>query len=433
MIKRFTKWIIAIVAVSSLLSSCHKSDDSDDADPNYDDPRVRVVSIKGISKTFIINDYEEAIFNYDSLAFGTQVSKLHPTFSGYSVITKIFYEKDGKWIKYPQADTSYTLDFTKDVKIRSYSVDSLSYKDYTFSIRIHNYDVDSYEWIKQSALPISDEITTYKCIFYNGKYYFFYSDKEGANFVSASSDLKTWSKPTAVSAPDADWSTLCTRGSELAVLCGSDLYVASIPTQFIKSEPQTPAGYTFKRPLFSIDNTFLALATDADGKLAIVSLPLGKTNYELCSSLNEEIDTDKITTCVSPSGITNVGYIFTPKDENSTNIFAVDNLGNVINMTQNSTPFGYDKNMIVFYYGDLLCVAGSKAKEGQNEGIIWSSEDFGKTWVADPHKALPNEITDNAASIIAESSTASIYYIGTKNVWKGVLKQYLLDEKTYGK
>ena len=80
---RYTKLLPLIGAIMTIfIASC---DDDDDDKFTKTDPRIKVMSVDGVSKTFIINDVEQIIYNYDSLKYGTDITSLSASFYGYDV------------------------------------------------------------------------------------------------------------------------------------------------------------------------------------------------------------------------------------------------------------------------------------------------------------------------------------------------------------
>lgn len=437
---RFLWFLLMLFSLScGMFVSCKDDDDDDAVSLNYDDPRVRVMTINGISATFVVNDVESLIYNYDSLSFGTDVKRLHPVFSGYQVSPIMQYDSAGTWKSYP-SDTTFKLDFSNVVKFRSISLDSLHTKVYTVELRVHEYDVESYEWELASTLPVHGDVVTQKAVSFGGKYYFFYSNGAGENYALSSSDCKSWKEEGSIVMAGADWHTLTERNGSLVVNTANGLYVCTSELSFIPSSALLPANLSMVKPLFTLGAKFWVVAEDVDGKKSLCSLAAGSQNYEVEDPLPSTFVVEGMEAVVSPSGSTLVGYLFTSDGQGGTAIWALDNVGNLMCLSNGKSPFDFRFGMMAYYYDKTLCVIGGQDAAGNYQGTLYKSTDSGMRWGYDSHKIFPNEEEYRAySSILFNEDTNEVFMIGGKNksgfapgVWKGILKQFLMDDLIYG-
>lgn len=431
-------WILGLLAtvLSGVLSSC--DDDDDDNKLNYSDPRIRTMSIVGISNTFIVNDVEELIYNYDSLSFGTKLNALHPNFNGYQVKTPILYDSAGIWKTYPN-DTTFKLDLSKGLKIRSLSVDSTCYKDYQIEIRVHKFDVESFEWEK-----IGNEIKhgstngNEKAVFLNGKYHYFFEDGQTSNYLT-SKDASNWkligeynyeNKPL--------WSSLTAFNEKLYVSMGDSIFESTNDyADFQPCQMRIPDGYSKAKPLFVLGEKLWILAQKGE-TISLCYAGANDTTFTLGETITEPISFEEITSAVSASGSTNLGYIFSPEKDGNCVILSVDKSGIVIRPTQKST-FAYRNGMTVFYYENLICIMGGTNADGSYSNKTYSSTDSGITWSENSHRIMPGNGQFSHASALPDPDSNYIMLIGgnlgenSSIAWKGILKQFIMDDILYGK
>ncbi|HOI27815.1 MAG TPA: DUF6242 domain-containing protein [Paludibacteraceae bacterium] len=421
------------------ITSC--SDDDDEEVPyNNDDPRVSSMTIEGISQTFIVNDVECRIYNYDSLSFGANLEAIHPVFYGYSGYSIMQYDSAGTWENYPN-DTSFKLNFTKPIKFRSISLDSASFKDYSVEIRVHKYDVEAYEWEKLSSLSVHGTVTSQKAVYYNKTYYYFYSNEAGENYALTSTDCKTWTELGSIVLSGADWSTLTERNGSLVVNTTNGLYVYTSGLSFASSSFLMPVGFTLARPLFMLGGKFWVIAKNEEDKYYLCYIYSEALAYSLVSEIPSSFNAEDMEIAVCTSGSTMVGYLFTKNEDGGTIVWALDVDGNLLDLSNGKSPFEFRKGMMAYQYEKSLCVIGGEDTEGNIQSSAYKSINSGINWGFDSHKIFPNANDARAFStILFNEETNEVFLIGGNNksgfapeVWKGILKQFLMDDLVYGK
>ena len=436
--------------------SCQKDDD----DKNKvkvikDDPRIRSMYINKLSATFVINDVEGLIFNYDSLAYQTDISSLSPTFTGFGGTLSFQYKygKNGEWKKY--ADNIYNpiyLNFDSvagakkiPVFFKSTAIDSSYTKEYEVDIRVHNYDVDAFEWGKEKVgtLPVQGTVVSQKAVFYNQKYYFFYRNDLGDSFVISSTDGETWKESTKISTDGLKWETLTTlyQPQKLVVQAGSGLYTCDLsenPAVFT-SFTELPENIVLKAPLFTLGNNFWIIGKLAESTF-LYSLANGGLLWQQGMELPGRVPAEKITTFVSPSGSTMLGYIFGGESiTGNGTVWGIDVNGNIMELSQDQSVFPHlTYPMPVFFENKLSIVGG--ITDGNYTSRFYTSSNSGSNWSSDEHKTLPDKIGAIANGFITQYDRNKVILIGgetkngfSPNVWKGTLKREILDGIISGK
>lgn len=417
------------------LASCDKDDD-DTAKLNHSDPRVRTMSIKGINSTFIVNDVEKIIYNYDSLSFGTDISALHPTFNGYQVTTPVFYDSAGVWKRYPK-DTTFKLDFSKKPTIRSLSYDSTRFIDYQIDIRVHKFDVESFKWEESGETKSPDSTKNAKAVFSNGKYHYFCEGPQGSwHWISA--DGEQWESAKAPSSDQQpDWSTLTAFSGKMYVAAGDEILELTEEGALSPSHLQAPPEFDAVKPLFVLGEKLWALSKNSES-IGLCYAQTGDTVFTLSRLIDEPISFDRFTASLSSSGNSTLGYLLSPDESGKSIILCIDKLGAVVRPSKGST-FDYCDGMTVFNHENLLCAMGGKKVNGTYSDKTFSSTDSGLTWTENQHRRLPGDGKFCHATIFADKASNGILLIGgnagkgTPIAWKGVLKQFIMDEMLYGK
>ncbi|MDR1729127.1 MAG: DUF6242 domain-containing protein [Prevotellaceae bacterium] len=426
--------------------SCKKEDDKDQEKVITDDPRIRSMSISALPATFVVNDIEELIFNYDSLAYGTDIDSLHPVFAGYGGALSFQYKygEKGEWKNYSnQSTTIVNFDSVSGsqklaVFFRSFAPDSSYTKEYKISIRVHEYDVDAFEWENAGTLPVQGTVVSQKAVFYNQKYYFFYRNDSGKSFVIISSTGETWGQAAEIAIGEADWTTLTSlhQPQKLVVQAGNVLYTCDLSENSLTFAPLNaglPEGCTLKVPLFTLGNNFWIVGNET-GTNFLYSLANNDDAFRKGPELSGRVPVEEINTSVLPSGSTMIGYIFGGKGTNGKGtVWGVDANGDVMELSQDQSVFPHLIYPMPVFFGNKLCLAGGIGA-GKYTGQFYVSSNSGATWSNDRHKTLPDKIGAIAKGVIFRYERNRLILIGgeteagfSPNVWKGTLKQEILD------
>jgi hypothetical protein len=314
------------------------------------------------------------------------------------------------------------------------------------NVRVHKYDVEAFTWETRSTLSVRGIVESQKAVFYQGKYYFFYRNTGGENYVQISNDGDSWSEneiKTGNAAWDPDWRTLTSmfQDQTLAVLTAEGLYVCNDlknadGISFSLSGATLPEGSKLVTPLFTLGDHFWVIASRENSNY-LYALSKDSTKYQEKTVLPAGLAVKEITPFVAPSGsITTLGYIFGGKDANGKGtVWAIDKNGGIGMLTNGQSSFPATYPMPIFF-GNKLCIAGGKTGSSYTRQF-YDSSDSGISWSNDWHKDLPEEIGPVAAGSIFEYERNKIILIGGETggneqnfqpkVWKGTLNQELLD------
>ena len=447
--------LIVFLLSGIVLSSCKKGEE--ESKVVTDDPRIRSMVISALpNATFVVNDMTGLIFNYDSLSYGTPINNLNPEFGGYGGALSFQYKlgENGEWKEF----SNNALDFSTALPVffKSIAPDADYTKEYRIDVRVHKYDVEAFTWTeKANALSVQGTVVSQKAVFYNQKYYFFYRNDLGKSYVITSGDGDDWTNGDEINIENPDWATLTSmhQSHKLAVQVAEELYVCDLSTgtpSFTQSNVALPEGTILQAPLFTLRNNFWIIAKEAD--LAFLySLAEGAEEYEKRTSLPSRTPVEQITTFVSPSGSTTLGYIFGGKNTiGNGSVWGVDVSGNIMELTSNQYALPFLNYPMPLFFGNKLYLAGGIASyTGRTPSeesytnryidLFYGSPNSGTGWSQDTHKFLPDEIKFAKGSLF-EYKRNNIILIGgeipigeneskfSPSVWKGQLNQEILDD-----
>ena len=436
------KKFLLIVLIPAVIFSCKKDDEKDNA--VKDDPRVRSMSISGISTTFVVNDVEGLIFNYDSISYGTAINKLHPAFSGYGEALSFQYRYEGEpaWKEYTKEDS---LDFEKYkyVFFKAIAPDLEHTKEYRIEVRVHKYDVEAFTWEKKGTLTVQGTVVSQKAVFHNNKYYFFYRNDSDDSYLLTSENGEVWNDGGKIDIDSPDWATLTSmyKPETLAVQAAGKIYHCDLKAEkisFLPDDAALPEDCTLHTPLFTLRNNFWIMVKQAS-TYRLCFLPEGEKRYKEGAVLPSGAQFENITTFVAPSGSTIIGYIFGEKHINGNDgaVWGVDINGNVMRLTSDRAVFSFRSYPMPLLFENRLSIFGGIKSDGSYSNEFFNSPNSGATWSKDTHKLLPVKAGIAKGSIFEYERNKIIIIGGEKSdgfspdIWKGTLNQEILNGLIY--
>lgn len=411
-----------------LVMSCKKDETS--VDTNKDDPRVRsVLLLNQKDLSFVINDVENVIYNYDSLAYGSDLTNLKFYFYGYisSPVIKYKRESDKEWKKF---ENGSILDFSSPIMILSTSEDGTNQKKYKFDLRVHKYDVAAFTWKNINSIELDDVVSSQKSLTKGDKWLWFCSTKGGHNYCFSSKDGgKSWKKKD-LDNNSFNWNTLVSFNDKLYVQNeNKDLYEASYSSLSFSKKDDVKVD----RLLFEVDGLLWAIV---DSSLYV----MGKDDSEFVKKthLPSEFSYENLVTFITESASTQLGYLYSTKDGKGI-IWSVDYKGNFFQLVSSDNALPYLENPMVYIYDRTLGIVGGKLADGTYSPVCYASYDSGVSWSEDWHKELTGDLKKlNNAGVFVSSNNGELVLVGgnlgnkaSSIVWKGVLNQLISDEYIY--
>lgn len=401
--------LLASTVAFSLFNSvsCSKKDKSEYSDT---DPRISIVSIKGLNTRIIINDVEQSIYNLDSLAYGTDISNMSIFFYGYDANTSIEVFQNDTWVPYSNIYSDTTKFDLSNLKIRSTSVDKSNSIEYTVALRVHKFDVNSLTWEKVSTLPVVGEVKNAKAVSMNGIYYYLYENMAGDMYCLASKDAKTWeSKAIKISdnsTNNYNWASLVAVGkwNDLWLpFVGNDydgiVHYSNLPISGSGKDSITALYASVSRDLGCPNyilsefgnNQFYGLSSDSLFKSdAETSFDI----YKSVSALPKDFPTEDLVSLVVNSGAhTQIAYIYGYKG-GVASLWALDAAGNLKQLGNSSTNANFPlvKDAAFANIDGEIALIGGVDVDGKYLNTFYTSADAGINWTDNWHKQIPGNI-----------------------------------------
>lgn len=393
--------LLAALGAITLLSTGCKKDDKYNYAP--DDPRIRVMRVGGLNATFVVNDAEHMIFNYDSLEYGTDVSALIPYFSGYDAMPTIEILQNGEWM--PYGNTAYekqTFDLSK-LQIRSTSESGNFTTEYTVNVRVHQFDVNALDWVNGEKMQ-GDSLSVLGGCLVGDKMYFAVNDsKNGDSFIS-SADAKSWSSFVPDGVEDMDLSSAISVGEQTLAVLSKDgnVYTIDAATSTVTKKEM---GYKLSKLLFTVGDKVWAVSSD--------TLVAMDTDFNVVSSMKAPAAFPKqiVNTLVTKSGVRfDLGYVYGLNGDKAV-LCAIDERGNVSNITTSDKGLpAYAKASLVFIDNEM-CLVGGYDANGVLAVSFATSANGGISWKINTHKCLPKDL-QSANSLAALVSNDKLYLLG---------------------
>ena len=418
-----------LMALAAFSFSCNKDDDDvQSTDYNLEDPRIRAVTfLENTDVVFVVNDVECVIYNYDSLAYGTDVSGVKTQFYGFTSSPTIQYKKEGdtQWTSFTNGKK---LDFTSPLRILATSEDGKNTKEYQFDLRVHTFDVAAFTWEEFSQIEISDSVVSQKALKIDDNYFWFCRLSDGSNLSYSSTDGKSWSKQTISNTEGLEWTSLCLLDAVLYVQdADGNVYVSSDYKTFEKKESLGSISYL----LFNLDETLWAIKGDSLVKMT-------GDSFAVVSELPDGFSTENILPFTASSGFTQVGYVYGTQDESGV-VWSIDYKGNFNQLVTANTSIPYLEEPMLYIYSTTLGIVGGKSLDGTHSKKCYASYNSGVSWSNDWHKDLGETFLGiEKSGVFVTSDEGELLIVGgnkdgkaSSKVWKGVLNKITEEELNY--
>lgn len=429
------------ITSSIIVISCKDKDEVSSTDYNLEDPRIRSVVFQDYSNNLIVNDVENTIFNYDSLTYGTDKTKIKTYFYGYTSQPSILYkeEEEKEWHTFINGSS---LDLSNPIEILSLSQDGSNSKKYKFDLRVHKYDVSAFTWEEFAKIDIDEPIISRKALVFDNSYQWFCSVESGKQYRFSSEDGEIWQRNEITSSTPLIWETLSLLNDSLWCQSGNgEIFVASMQ----ELEFRERGGLnSVDKLLFELDGRLWAVIDDS-----LYATPsYDKTNtepfaFKPITALPKNFPLDNVIPFTAASGFTQVGYMYSTKEDNGI-IWSIDYKGAFMQLVNEDNKLPYLEKPMVYIYGNTLGIVGGRKKNGEYSDKCYASYNSGVSWAEDWHKNLNEQLVglQNAGVFVCNSLGELLIVGGNKErkddqtvcsniVWKGVLNAIIADENNY--
>ncbi|MDR2621206.1 MAG: DUF6242 domain-containing protein [Dysgonamonadaceae bacterium] len=435
--------ISSLLLIVSLLTSCLGDNEYDEI-PATEDAEIISFSLSSDSVptlksvVFSIDQNQGLIYNHDSMAYQTEIKYKvivnYTTGEGSSLlnITNIA-EGDSTWIK-----SGDSLDVSKPVLLKSFSIYGTATKVYTLKLNIHQIDPDSVQYIQiasnQDFLQ-SEEIQT---ILFKNDFYTFTKTGDGIELYR-SSDALDWEKtPLAELPANTIVRGIKSNGEKLfAYTADGDYYESTQADSWTKIALDYPVvsilGYLklgegqplLKEGLSLIikkDNQDVFAFIDNDNQWTFGEVvPAGFPVSDFASFNSERLKLGYLTVF---SGISSNGEVLNT-------VWSTGNGCYWAKLTNTAYVFPPLRGANVIYYNNEYWILNGRQTDDTYNSEVYSSKDGGTTWSLRPEKCrLPGDYTKRCgATAVVDGKGIYIYILGGKNegflpeIWKGYLNK----------
>lgn len=435
-------------------SSCLFDDDDDDYDYVLNDAQLISLSLSHdsisdlASVVFSIDQEKGLIYNYDSMAYGTDIyESVVMTYTSASGADNLLNITDGDSVWIAQSDS---VDVSKPLKFKVFALDGVTTKTYSFQLNIHQVDPDSaqYQRIASNVSFLQDSEN--KTIYFDKTFYAF-SVKDNMVRLHTSGDLLVWNESPLSGLPEnvllesiicsKDYIYACTKDGDLLINYGGFLW-DKVPTDYPVAHilgflEETRDGYGHL-----IQEGGLSLIVQKEDEHVFVFAPsndLLNWNYGTSvpqdfpvsgfSGMNMEIS--KIQRLIIVGGTMLSGEMTNAMWTTDTGLYWA-----MINDNRfNSLPEINGAN--VFFYDEKIFVINGKLKSGGYNDLFYYSEDNGFTWTEGPdkYKMTPSGyLSREGASLVLDEESKYFYILGGTNnltslsdIWKGFFNKRVFD------
>ena len=371
-------------------------------------------------------EYSGMIKNRDSMLYGTYLDTVSPVILvTYSVshIKMIYWQKEKRdSLFYSDNDT---LSFAEPVTLEVTSKDQKHKQIYLVQTNVHQIDHELYVWSEKSY-PISQEVSSEKAFFFDGKIYFFVQTSSDVKLYT-SSDAETWAEETLNGLPFLNVESLICTGKKFYVISENVLYTSVDG----KNWESKSLSNTFTKMLFHVDDkAFAVMQKEGNSIVADVE------NEAVLQSYPEALLSEGISyiSRAMPSGKTQCTVI------GNGEVFATEDGEHWISLPNSANRKTPQRTYATaFFYDHFLFLFGGLENGNLSEKLIFSS-DYGMTWNDADAKTdaflLNSELqSSQKASIVVDDVNHNVYIIGgqgvsgefLKKVWKGKKNETFFD------
>ena len=444
--------ISSLLLIVSLLPSCLGTTEYDEIQLT-EDAEILSFSLSSDSVTasdsvttlsdvvFSIDQNRSRIYNHDSMAYRTEINHkaivTYTTASGNSILN--ITDGDSTWVS-----SGDSLDVSKPLQLKSYSLYGTTTKIYTFELNIHQIDPDSVQYIPiasgQDFLQ-SDEIQT---ILFKNSFH---------TFTKTGEEIKLYSSLNV-----ADWTETPLQGLP------ANTVVRGIKSSGEKLFAYTTAGNCYEStdannwteipldyPVVSVLG-YLKLGEGQPQLTEGLSLIVKKDGQDVFAFLSDTISFGDTVPAKFPitdfASFNNerlkLGYLtlvggLSPTSDVLNKVWSTGNGLYWAELTNTNTDnvFPPLQGANVLDYNNEYWLLNGKLSDGSYNSEVYFSKDGGTTWTLKPEKCwVPANYTKRSgASAVVDGSGIYFYILGGKGeeflpeIWKGFLNEQSFKEE----
>lgn len=377
---------------------------------------------------FTIDQTNGLIYNRDSIAYGTDVTR---------VVTKlaadgnVFYYKDGEKTGYNAEDS---IDFTNPVKFTVISHDGMFSRDYLISINVYQTDPNSTHWeqlkesnfraglfAKQQALLRNQQIYVFGQNA-NGEYFTTYTDVDNGT---------QWSEPTSWNGVtgEADCSSATLFNGSFYLLAGGTLHQSedginwqatssdNIECLLAVTSEKTPTAwglingtFAYSKDMGTWNTNGQATESGMNKRIASFSQAL-HTNTSIQRSIVIGTDTLSTDTCAQVWSKLSTESRWTEVVPVGTNIYGCPNLENLAVIKCHNRMYAFGGKSIGERHVPIE--AFSACYESRDNGVTWRVRNNGFSM----HPSFAGS-TDTFSAVVDDKDRVWIIWSSTGEIWR---------------
>jgi hypothetical protein len=436
--------ILSLFMLACLLPSCLGGAEYDEI-PDTQDAEILTFSLSSdsvaalASTVFSIDQSRGLIYNRDSMAYMTEIKykvivKYTSATGGTNLlnITNIA-DGDSTWV-----NSGDSIDVSKPLSFRTYSLYGTKEKIYTFTLNIHQIDPDSVQYAKiasnQNFLQ-SEDIQT---VLFGDNFYTFVKTGAGIELYR-SSDATAWGKTQLSGLPD----NIIVKGIKG---CEEKLFAYTAAGDYYESvDADKWTKIALDYPVISILG-YLKLGEGQPQQKEGLSLIVKKDNQDIFAFLSDNeltfgdavpdnfpvSDFASINSERLKSGYLTVAGGISQSGEVLNEVWATGNGSYWAKLTNTANIFPPLRGANIFCYNDEYWLLNGKLSDNTYNAGVYSSKDGGTTWTLRLEKCWfpENYAKRYGASAVVDSKGIYFYILGGKSddgflpeIWKGYLNK----------
>lgn len=451
-IQSILKFLLAIVSVPFVMTSCFGDDDAVSLDETCyisdlslgtlkremhtttaeGKDSVYTLSYTGLSFRMSIDQKLLLVQNQDSLPYGTFVDAVPTklTFSGVAVYKEA---DDEDWRTYSTADS---INFTHPVQFKIYSATGMSSRTYTVKLNVHKVDGDVFAWNKLEDADVLDGLKERNLVALSDKLVMMAIKADGMVICATRSLLVggQWTVTPAVGTEGADLTTLKKVGDQMLMSTEAGGLIVSLDGQNWTELATSVAG----RRLIGTSLNYIYVQTDGvvacsgDGGLTWVENVLDDTPSNLPDNnvnmhyMQQDNGSNRLVllgnSSASADGKVNVwskGWRSAASEPSAKWMFYLHTPDNNVLLPQ------MDPLFVMPYDGSLIAMGG-KTADGSFKALerIYVSPDYGLTWRPSDVLLTPKELYGISTPMaVALDKEQFIWVVVGKQTWRARLNR----------
>lgn len=428
MSKRVTLFCGLAIIISTLFSACLTEPSTSEMahiQSFYFNKNDAAPDISNIA--FTVDTTNLIIYNIDSVAYNSDISKIVPVVVGYGSISGITVNE----ISWNQKDS---LDFSKDVSISITAADKKTSHTYNVVVNKHKLNPDSIVWTKTiEAIAQIENIKAAQAFYIENKLFYAIQSENHSDIYLADTE-SNWT--SYISSPiEFKVRSITVRENDIVMLTndGDKMYSWNPTTKEFEQLSASPDGHQIKDLIGYINNTIWAISIMND-----INTILNYNNNEWSEISDPSIELSEFPVEASTKMQWNNRMPYLLGGINSSGllqncVFSSDNGNYWTNLIKSPDyGFGKRKNAAAIYIDNKIFIFGGN----DGDKIIkttYVSQDNGFSWQnALEYQNLPNTYTEREGLSAIVDKQNYIWLIGGRDkngsfctdVWKGRINKF---------